>query len=60
MSLNDAHIRLGDAAADGFLSLQCDTPRPQLRGTLAFGAVKVVPSGEEASLGAWLDWTPDL
>lgn len=60
MSLNDAHIRLGDAAADGFLSLQCDTPRPQLRGTLAFGAVKVGASGDEESLGAWLDWTPKL
>lgn len=59
-ALNDAHIHLGDAAADGFLSLQFDAPRPQLRGTLAFGSVAIGASAEESSLGPWLDWTPDL
>lgn len=59
-ALNDAHLRLGTAAADGFLSLQFDTPRPQLRGTLAFGAVKMGTSSEEDALGPWLDWAPDL
>lgn len=59
-SLNDAHLRLGSAAADGFLSLQFDTPRPQLRGTLAFGNVAIGAADEAGSLAPWLDWTPDL
>jgi hypothetical protein len=60
-ALNSARLRIGDAAADGFLSVQLDTLRPQLRGTLAFGTIDAASVADPGGLATgWLDWMPDL
>ncbi|MDR3372780.1 MAG: hypothetical protein P4L98_03525 [Ancalomicrobiaceae bacterium] len=53
--VNEAHLRIGKAAAEGLVSLAFDTPRPQLRGTLAFDRLTFADSPEPIAAD-WRAW----
>lgn len=59
VTVPDARVKVGQAMADGSLSLRLDLPRPQVRGTLAIGDVNLTGVADALGQPEWLDWAPD-
>ncbi|MDR3493376.1 MAG: hypothetical protein P4L82_02140 [Ancalomicrobiaceae bacterium] len=53
--VDDAHLKLAKATAEGVVSLAFDTPRPQLRGTLAFDRLALADDLSPLP-GDWRSW----